>query len=156
MRALVLLPLGLACGAAAAGCIDTSHRCHEPVAWQPCPGAAAQPGASGVPPAITSLMLPTCAFVDAPSANGTLAVSDGDGDAQTVKASFYAGPRVAEAELQLDDARRMGNDWRGAVGLAVPGGSQMASELTFDVRVKVTDRAGNQSAPVCNTFSLVR
>jgi hypothetical protein len=153
MRAEVLAAL---VALVAAGCVDTSHRCHSPVAWKRCAGASAQAGASGTPPVIASLTLPTCAFLETPSATGTLAVDDPDGDAQTVKASFYLGARVNESEFQLDDPGRSGGGWNGSVVLSVPGVMQAMGELTYDVRVKVTDRAGNQSAPVCNTFSLLR
>jgi hypothetical protein len=149
MRALwLVVPLSVAC-------VDTS-KCHQATAWKPCPGEAAQPGASGTPPTIVSLSLPTCAYLAAPAASGELHVSDPDGDAQVVKGSFYAGPRVDESELQLSDGGRAGNEWMGALTLAVPGTMPTRQPLSYDVRIKVTDRAGNQSAPVCNTFSLVQ
>jgi hypothetical protein len=138
-----------------AACVDT-NKCHMPSDWKPCSGEMAQPGAGGTPPTIVSLSMPTCAYVDTPSASGALHVSDPEGDAQVVKATFYAGARVNESEVQLPDAGRSGNDWTGMLTLTVPGTMQVQMPRSLDVRIKVTDRAGNQSAPVCNTFSLVQ
>jgi len=142
--------------AGAAGCVDTSSRCHTPATWKPCPGAAAEPGAGGTPPTIVLLSLPTCAYLETPSAAGMLHVTDPEADAQVVKASFYAGGRVNEAELQLDDAHRSAADWSGGLSIGAPDAMANGGERTFDVRIKVADRAGNQSAPMCNTFSLIR
>jgi len=152
-------PRLLVCSLAAvawAGCVDTKQ-CHMAIDWKPCPGQAAQPGASGSPPMIVELSLPTCAFVDAPTVKGTLHVSDPDGDAQVLKATLYVGMRNSEDEIELDDAGRTGNDWNGtiAVGLAAAGGT-MVMEGSNDVVVKVTDRAGAQSVPYCNTIALVK
>jgi hypothetical protein len=137
---------------AVAGCVDV-HRCHDPVAWRVCDGESAQPGASGAAPAIVALVLPTCANVNAPTVSGVLHISDADGDAQLVKMSLFAGTRIAESELPLDDAGRTGNDWEGTYELAPP--VQMRQATTYQVRLKVTDRAGNQSAPLCAAFSII-
>lgn len=141
----------------AAGCVDTKQ-CHLAVDWKPCPGEAAQAGASGTPPSIVELSLPTCAFVDAPMVTGTLRVTDPDGDAQVFKATLYSGGlRTSEVELQLDDAGRSGNDWSGGLVVALQSGSGgMLMEGSDDVVVKVTDRAGAQSVPYCNSIALVR
>jgi len=139
-----------------AGCVDTKQ-CHMAVDWKPCPGETAQAGASGTPPSIVELSLPTCAFVDAPVVMGTLRVTDPDGDAQIVKATFYTGMRNNEDELQLDDAGRSGNDWSGSFSVALQGaGGAMVMEGSDDVVIKVTDRAGAQSVPYCNSIALVR
>src|SRR5512146_2238048 len=131
----------------AAGCVDTTQ-CPLAVDWNPCPGEPAQAGASGTPPSIVQLSLPTCAFLDAPTVTGTLRVTDPDGDAQIVKATLYSGMRVNEDELQLDDAGRSGNDWSGGLVVALQsGGGGMVMEGSDDVVVKVTDRAGAQSVP---------
>lgn len=141
---------------ALAGCVD-SARCKLPSDWQPCAGAAAQPGASGTPPTILRLSLPTCAFVASPTVSGTLEVSDPDGDAQTFKATFSVGVRTDESEVQLPDVGRSGNDWSGSAQLTVmPAGGGAAGEGSYDVRAKVTDRAGGQSAPRCGTLTLLR
>jgi hypothetical protein len=131
------------------GCVD-SVKCHEPVAWPVCAGATAEPGATGTPPAITSLMLPTCAFVDSPSVSGTIAIADPDGDAALIKSSLYVGVRLAEVETMLP-AGHMGN-FAGTFLVAVP----MATPGAYDVRVKVVDRAGGQSAPLCNTITMLQ
>ncbi len=141
-----------AAGLALTGCVDV-HRCHDPVAWRVCDGEAAQPGASGAAPAIVALLLPTCANVDAPTVRGALHVSDPDGDAQLVKVALFAGARVDESEVPLDDAGRAGNDWEGTYELSFA--MQMRQEKTYQVRLKVTDRAGNQSAPLCAAFSII-
>ncbi|HEX6836697.1 MAG TPA: hypothetical protein VF334_09000 [Polyangia bacterium] len=141
---------------ALAGCVDTKQ-CHMAVDWKPCPGQAAQAGASGSPPSIVELSLPTCAFVDAPQVTGSLRVTDPDGDAQVVKATLYVGMRNSEDELVLDDAGRNGNDWSGDLSVALQGsGGGMVMEGSDDVVMKVTDRAGAQSVPFCNTIALVR
>ena len=57
--------------------------------------------------------LPTCAYLDSPTVTGSLHVSDPDGDAQVIKAALYTGPHNNEADIQLDDAGRSGNDWTG-------------------------------------------
>ena len=140
----------------AAGCVDTKQ-CHLAVDWKPCPGEPAQAGASGTPPSIVQLSLPTCAFLDAPTVTGTLRVTDPDGDAQVVKATLYTGMRANEDELQLDDAGRSGNDWSGGLVVALQSsGGGMAMESSDDVVIKVTDRAGAQSVPFCNSIALVR
>jgi hypothetical protein len=141
---------------AAAGCVDTKQ-CHMAVDWKPCPGATAQAGASGTPPSIVELSLPTCAFVDAPMVTGTLRVTDPDGDAQVAKATLYSGMRASEDELQLDDAGRNGNDWSGGLVVTLQSaGGGMVMESSDDVVIKVTDRAGAQSVPYCNSIALVR
>jgi hypothetical protein len=149
MRASVTLVLLLA----TAGCLDV-HRCHDPVAWRVCDGETAQPGASGTAPSIVALVLPTCANLDAPTVSGELHVSDPDGDAQLVKTTLYAGARLGATETPLPDAGRSGNDWSGGYTLAGPM-QQQRQEATYRVRLEVTDRAGNQSAPVCSEFSLI-
>ena len=131
----------------AAGCVD-SVRCHAPSPWPACTGETSEPGASGTPPSITSLMMPTCAYVSEPAVTGNLQVADPDGDAQTVKASLYVGPRLSESEVTLPASVTAPVP----LTLVVP----MASEGAYDVRVKVVDRAGGQSAPVCNTLTLFR
>lgn len=128
-----------------------------PVEWKPCPGESAEPGASGSPPMIVELSLPTCAYLDSPTVKGTLRASDQDGDVQILKATFYAGMHINESELQLDDAGRSGNDWAGTFSVVVAGSTGgMVMEGSDDVRMKVTDRGGAQSAPFCNTISIVR
>ncbi len=140
-----------------AGCVDTKQ-CHVAVDWKPCPGQPAEAGASGSPPSIVELSLPTCAYLDAPQVTGTLHVTDPDGDAQVLKATFYSGGmRSNEAELELDDAHRAGNDWQGGFGLAITSAmGGMPMESSDDVVMKVTDRAGAQSVPYCNTIALVQ
>lgn len=146
----------LAAVLAAAGCVDTKT-CHLPSAWKPCAGQVAQPGASGTPPSIVDLSAPTCASVDAPMVMGTLQATDPDGDAQVLKAtSSQGGVRTMESELELDDASRSGNDWSGNFTLVLSMSSGMLMESSIDVVMKVTDRAGAQSVPYCNTIALVR
>ena len=141
---------------AAAGCVDTT-RCKMPVAWKPCSGQPAQAGASGSPPSIVELSLPTCATVDAPLVTGSLHATDPDGDAQLLKVTFFSGARDNEDEVLLDDANRSGNDWSGAFGVAIQGANgSMLMESSVDVVMKVTDRAGAQSVPFCNTVSIIR
>lgn len=141
---------------AVAGCVD-ANKCKMPVDWKPCPGQPAQAGASGSPPSIVELSLPTCATLDAPTVTGSLHVTDPDGDAQVLKATFYTGMRNNEAEVQLDDASRTGNDWSGSFGLALAGANGgMLMEGSDDVVMKVTDRAGAQSVPFCNSIALIR
>ncbi len=146
--------LALAVALAGAGCVD--GKCHAPTAWKPC-GDPAEPGASGTPPTIVSLEVPTCAYLDSPSVTASLQVTDPDGDAQTVKVTFFnGGVRASETELELDDAERNGNDWSGSFGLLVMGsGGGMPMLGSDDVRVKVTDRAGGQSAPFCSSVAIV-
>ncbi len=141
----------------AAGCVDTKQ-CHMAVDWKPCPGQPAQAGASGSPPSIVELSLPTCATVAAPLVNGTVHITDPDGDAQVLKATFFTGGmRNNEDELQLDDAGRSGNDWSGSFGVVLQGaGGGMVMEGSDDVVMKVTDRAGAQSVPFCNTISILQ
>ena len=152
-------PRLLVCSLAAvawAGCVDTKQ-CHMAIDWKPCPGQAAQPGASGSPPMIVELSLPTCAYVDAPTVKGTLHVSDLDGDAQVLKATLFVGMRNSEDEIELDDADRSGNDWSGAISVGLQGaGGGRVMEGSNDVVVTVTDRAGAQSAPYCNSIALVK
>jgi hypothetical protein len=89
---------------------------------------------------------------------GSLHVSDPDGDAQLIRAAIYTGgTRGNEVDIELDDAGRSGSEWTGQVTLTISSGSGgMLMEGTSDVRVKVTDRAGAQSAPFCNSIALVR
>lgn len=139
----------------AAGCVDTKA-CHNATAWKPCSGETAQPGDSGTPPTIVDLVLPTCVDLTSPTVMGTLHVTDPDGDAQVAKATFYSGVRNNESEFQLDDAERSGNDWQGNFALVITGpNGGMLMQGTDDVRVKVTDRAGGQSAPFCNSISVL-
>jgi hypothetical protein len=141
---------------AAAGCVDQS-KCHTPSDWKPCEGQTAQPGASGLPPMIVQLSLPTCAYLDSPTVTGTLRVDDPDADQQVLKATFYTGMRNNEDELQLDDAERSGNEWSGSFSVVLQGaGGAMLMEGSDDVIMKVTDRAGGQSAPFCNSIAIVR
>ncbi len=143
--------------AALAGCVDTTH-CHMATDWKPCAGEVAQPGASGTPPGIVELSLPTCAYLDDPTLSGTLHVTDPDGDAQTVKAAFYAGMRLDEVDVTLPDSGRSGTEWTGTVVLSTVanGGTAPMMQETDDVIIKVTDRAGGQSVPFCGSFSLVQ
>ncbi|MGZ3442712.1 MAG: hypothetical protein ACXVDD_24490, partial [Polyangia bacterium] len=145
----------LAAALAAAGCVDTKA-CHEPTAWKPCAGEAAQPGASGTPPSIVALSLPTCAYKDAPLVSGTVQINDPDGDMQVLKATSFQGARTNESELQLDDARRSGSDWSGSFEMAVGSMSGTLMEGDISVVMKVSDRAGAQSVPYCNTITVVR
>jgi hypothetical protein len=150
----VRLVLALAVALAGAGCVD--GKCHNATAWKPC-GDPAEPGASGTPPSIVSLAAPSCAYLDSPSLTVSLHVTDPDADAQTIKISFFnGGVRAGESELELDDAERDGNDWSGSFGLGIAGaGGGMPMLGSDDVRVKVTDRAGGQSAPFCNSIAIV-
>jgi hypothetical protein len=148
--------LALAALLAAAGCVNTKT-CHNPVAWKPCPNTSAQPGASGTPPAIVELDLPTCAYIDTPVVTGTLHATDPDGDIGTLKATAFQGKRVNESELSLDPASLTGTEWVGDFSLTlVDMSSGMLMESTDDVVVKVVDAAGAQSVPYCNTISAVR
>lgn len=143
--------------AVVAGCVD-QKTCHQPAAWKPCPNTRAEPGASGTPPAIVELSLPTCVYVDTPVAMGSLHVSDPDGDATVVKATFFQGVRNNESELPLDAAHRSGTEWSGSFAVTLVGGgaSGMLTESTDDVMVKVVDAAGAQSVPYCNTIAALR
>lgn len=153
MRALVL---AAAAALGCAGCVDTKG-CHMAHDWKPCANTHAEPGAGGTPPAIVELSLPTCAFVDSPSMTGTLHVTDPDFDAQVVDVTFYVGARTSVSQLQLADAGRAGSEWTGTLTIeAVSQAGGAAMEGTSDVRVKVTDLAGNQSVPYCGTFTLLR
>jgi hypothetical protein len=147
----------LAIALALGGCVDTKT-CHNPQTWKPCPGGVAEAGASGSPPSIVSLSLPTCVYLDTPVAMGNLDVTDPDGDAATLKATFSQGVRVDESEFMLDAAHRMGNDWVGAFSILLTGsgGSSVMMEGTDDVSIKVVDAQGGQSAPFCNSISAVR
>jgi hypothetical protein len=134
----------------AAGCVDTV-KCHTPVAWQPCMGETSEPGASGTPPTITGLMLPTCADQALPSVAGTIAINDLDGDAELIKTSFYVGVRLSETDTMIPIGH-MGQDYSAPFSVVVP----MAKVGSYDVRVKAVDRAGGQSAPVCNTVTILQ
>jgi hypothetical protein len=134
------------------GCVDV-HRCHDPVPWRVCDGETAQPGASGAPPSILALVLPTCANLDGPTVTGTLHVTDPDSDAQLVKLTVFSGARLSESEAALDDASRTTTDWEGTYALSLP--TTQRREASYQLRLKVTDRAGNQSAPLCSTFTLL-
>jgi len=154
----LFVPLATAAAALlAAGCVDTKA-CHNPTAWKPCSGATAEPGASGSPPAIVGLQMPTCADLDAPTASMSLSVTDPDGDAQVMIATLYTGGvRNTSAEVALDDAERSGNDWNGTIDLVISGAmGAMLMEGSSDVRIKVTDRQGGQSAPFCDSIAIVR
>ncbi|HEY2749228.1 MAG TPA: hypothetical protein VGL86_31640 [Polyangia bacterium] len=149
------LVLAFAVALASAGCV--SGKCHTPTAWKPCSGDSAEPGATGTPPTIVSLDVPTCAFLDSPSVSASLHVTDPDGDAQVIEVSYFnGGVRVDESNIELDDADRSDNDWSGSFGLLLmaPGGG-MPMPGSDDVRVKVTDRQGGQSAPFCNSIAIV-
>jgi hypothetical protein len=149
MRLVALGLLVAGCGDIVAGCVDTA-KCHAPVAWQPCADGTAEPGASGTPPTISSLMLPTCAFVDSPAVSGSITVSDPDGDAALIKSSLYQGVRLLETEAMLP-AMPM-NNYAGMLTIAF----SMAKVGAYDVRIKATDRAGGQSAPLCNTITILQ
>lgn len=143
----------LVAAALLAGCVDTT-RCHMPSDWKPCAGESAQPGAGGTPPAIVQLSAPTCAYVTDPAVQGKLHVTDPESDAVVAHVTFSAGARVDETDIDLPDAGRMGTEWSGDIVLRSMAATTMESSL--DVRVKVTDLAGNQSVPFCNTLSFVR
>lgn len=146
----------LAAALCVSGCVDTKA-CHTATVWKPCAGETAEPGASGTPPSIGDLELPTCAYLDAPTVTGSLHVSDPDGDAQVVKATFYQGARNNESEVELDDAGRSGDDWSGTFAITIVGSmGGMVMESTDDARIKVTDLAGGQSVPFCNSIAIVR
>ena len=141
---------------AAAGCVDQS-KCHMPSDWKPCAGQTAQQGASGSPPQILQLTLPTCAYLDSPLVTGTLRVTDPDADQQVLKATFFSGMRNNEAEEPLVDANRSGAEWSGDFGVVLQGpNGGMLAEGSVDVIMKVSDRAGAQSAPFCNSIAVVR
>jgi hypothetical protein len=131
-----------------AGCVDTV-KCHAPSVWPACSDATAEPGASGMPPVITVLSLPTCAFVEVPSVSGTILITDPDGDVAATKTSIYVGTRQSETDMMLP-AGHMG-DYSGAFSVTVPG-----KPGAYDVRVKAVDRAGGQSAPLCNTVTVLQ
>ena len=151
-----LLAASAVAALAAAGCVDQS-KCHMPSDWKPCEGQTAQAGASGSPPMIVQLSLPTCAYLDSPVVTGTLRADDPDADQQVLKATLYTGQRNSEAEVQLDAADLSGNEWSGTVAVAVQGSmGGMLMEGSSDVIMKVTDRAGGQSAPFCNSIAIVR
>lgn len=140
----------------AAGCIDTA-KCKQPSEWKPCAGESAQPGASGTPPRIVSLSMPTCAYVESPTVSGSIHVVDPDADTTTLKASFYVGPRVDEVDVPVPAADAALADWTDSIFVTVTSsGSGTVSEGTRDVRLKITDRAGGQSLPYCNTLTLVK
>lgn len=145
MMRLVALALVLVLG----GCIDTV-KCHAPQPWPACAGSPAEPGATGTPPTIASLMMPTCAFTSSPEVSGPIEIRDADGDIAVVKASFYVGVRLLEMETMLP-ATQMGN-FSGMFGVAVP----MAAPGAYDIRVKAVDRAGGQSVPLCNTLTILQ
>lgn len=134
------------------GCVDL-NKCGIPQAWKPCAGQTSEQGATGTPPAIVSLMMPTCAYVDNPIVTGTLKVSDADGDEKVAHVTTsQGGARLAEADTQLDPSLQSMNDWTGPLLLTVSG----STPASFDIRVKVDDVAGGQSVPVCNTVTLVQ
>jgi hypothetical protein len=138
-----------------AGCLDTT-KCKLPSAWKPCAGENAQPGASGTPPGIASLTLPTCAYVETPTVTGTIHVVDPDADTTLVKASFYIGMRVDEVEVPVPAADAASADWTDTIDVTVMNSGGTLTEGSRDVRLKITDRAGNQSVPYCNTLSLIK
>jgi hypothetical protein len=149
-RACLVLPLF------SLGCVDLG-KCYMPTYWKPCPGETAQLGSSGSPPTIVELALPTCTSINAPTLQGTLHVTDPDGDAQVLKATFTAGSRLNESEAQLSDLNRSGSEWSGGVAIVVTStGGSTPMESTDEVRMKVTDVQGGQSVPFCDTLSLVR
>jgi hypothetical protein len=153
---VVRLAAMLAAALTAAGCVDTKT-CHQPSAWKACAGEPAQPGASGSPPSIVELSVVTCTYKDAPLVSGTLHVTDPDGDAQVLKVTSIQGVRTNESEVQLDDLDRNGNEWSGSFDIqTVSQSSGMLMEGDIDVVMKVTDRAGAQSVPFCNTIAIVR
>ena len=115
---------------AAAGCVDTT-KCHTATEWKPCAGEAAQAGASGTPPSIVELSLPTCVSINAPTVTGTLRVTDPDGDAQVLKATLYIGQRNTEDEQQLADSLRSGNDWSGTIAVVLQGAGG-GEQVAFD------------------------
>jgi hypothetical protein len=125
-----------------------------PSEWKPCAGETAEPGASGTPPAITMLAVATCAPLAAPVVYGTMQVTDPDGDAQLMKVGIYAGSRVDGTDVVLSPAGHSGTGWSGDVDFTVSNMSVM-TQASYDVRVKVTDVAGNQSVPMCNTITLL-
>lgn len=146
----------IAAAVAALGCVDT-RTCHVPSAWKPCAGQSAQPGSSGTPPSIVELSVATCAYQSSPLVMGTLHANDPDGDVQLLKATSFQGVRTKESELPLDDVNRSGNDWSGSFTLDIVSvSSGMLMEGSNDVVMKVTDRAGAQSVPYCNTIAIVR
>lgn len=142
--------LVLALALAGAGCVD-EKACHMATAWKPCANTKAQPGAGGTPPAITMLSLPTCAFLDSPTVQGTMHVTDPESDAQLVSFTFSAGPRINVSQFQLPDAGRAGTEWDGGIAIM----SLAKSEGTYDVRIKIDDIAGNQSVPYCGTLTML-
>ena len=146
-RALLVAALALA------GCVDAT-RCHLPSDWKPCAGSSAELGASGTPPAIVALSVPTCAYVDDPEVQGTLHVTDPESDATVVHVTFSQGPRVDESDIDLPDAGRMGTEWSGDLQLRAMNATAM--EGTLDVRVKVADLQGNQSVPFCNSLTFLK
>ncbi len=92
-------------------------------------------------------MLPTCAYVDTPEITGTLTASDVDGDLALAKVSFYVGTRIDESEVTVT-----GMNYSGPLSLTF----SETEEGSIDVRIKVTDAAGAQSASRCNTVRLVK
>ena len=140
-----LLAIGLLVG----GCVD-AVKCHAPEPWPACAGAPAEPGATGMPPAITSLMMPSCAYVASPAVSGTIAIADPDGDTALIKTSLYLGARLSETETMLP--LQTAKDFSGTFVVVVP----MAAPGAYDVRVKAVDRAGGQSAPLCNTVTILQ
>lgn len=146
-RALVLFAF------VAAGCVD-SGKCMQPTEWKPCVGEMAEPGASGTPPAIIDLSVPTCAYADNPVVTGTMHVTDPDSDALDLKVTFSAGMRLDDSESVLPDDGRMGTEWIGTITLRSE--SMMAMESTDDVRVKVTDAQGGQSLPWCGSLTFLK
>jgi hypothetical protein len=137
------------------GCLDTA-KCKQPSAWKPCTGENAQPGASGTPPGIVSLTMPTCAYVESPTVTGTIHVVDPDADTTLVKASFYIGPRIDEVDVPIPVADAVSADWTDSISVTVVSSGGTLSEGSRDVRLKVTDHAGNQSVPYCNSMALIK
>ena len=135
------------------GCVDL-NKCGIATTWKPCAGETAEVGALGDPPQIKSFTMPTCAYVDAPVLSGMLTVFDNQGDQQVAHVTTYqGGARLDEADTVLDAAHFTDKmTWTGPISLTVAG----SSPASFDIRIKVDDFNGGQSAPVCNTVSLVQ
>ena len=58
-------------------------------------------------------------------------------------------------ELVRIDAGRSGTDWTGPITVAIPTQMMAMAQSSYDVRIKVTDRAGGQSAPFCDSITLM-
>ncbi len=120
--------------------------CHNPSAWRAC-GDFAQAGSTGTPPSLDAVLLPTCAYVSDPVLRGEIDASDEDGDIARIRVSFYVGPRLDEADYPVSRTGSLAND--AAITL---GGAKIGS---VDVRLKVTDSEGGQSASACQSVALV-